>query len=125
MNHQHPETPEAPRFPEVFRTRSELQKILWITGIWVFFSISQSIYDQIVLLSANAETPGAPFWTNLLINALATMLAGLIGGAILVKRLLPLEFIQIHTHRISQVTVQIVADHAAAIGKPCGVAGRS
>lgn len=87
MNHQHLETSEAPRFLEVFRTRSELQKILWITGIWVFFSISQSIYDQIVLLSANAETPGAPFWTNLLINALATMLAGLIGGAILVSYL--------------------------------------
>jgi len=84
---QHPETPESPPFLEVFRTRSELQKILWITGIWVFFSISQSIYDQIVLLSAHAETPGAPFWTNLLINALATMLAGLIGGAILVTYL--------------------------------------
>jgi len=84
---QLPDTPESPPFLEVFRTRSELQKILWVTGIWVFFSVSQSIYDQIVLLSANAETQGAPFWTNLLINALATMLAGLIGGAILVTYL--------------------------------------
>ena len=49
----------------------------------------------------------------------------MIGGAILVKRLLPLEFIQIHTHRISQVTVQIVSDHAAGIGKPSGVPGRA
>lgn len=87
MKTQPPDTLEAPHFLEVFRTRSELQKILWITGIWVFFSVSQSIYDQIVLLSANAETPGAPFWTNLLINALATILAGLIGGAILVTNL--------------------------------------
>ena len=87
MKSQHPDSIEAPHFLEVFRTRSELQKILWITGIWVFFSVSQSIYDQIVLLSANAETPGAPFWTNLLINAFSTILAGLIGGAILVAYL--------------------------------------
>src|SRR6476661_1795891 len=45
----------------------------------------------------------------------------MIGGTILVKRLLPLEFLQIHTYRISQVTVKIVADHAAGIGEPSGV----
>jgi adenylate cyclase len=81
------ESPEEPHFLEVFRSRSELQKILWITGIWVFFSISQSIYDQIVLLSADVDMSEIPFLTNLLINALATMLAGLIGGAILVTYL--------------------------------------
>ena len=87
VSQQHPDTAEAPAFLEVLRSRNEWQKILWITGIWVFFSISQSIYDHIVLLSANAETPGAPFWTNLLINALATIIAGLIGGTILVTYL--------------------------------------
>jgi adenylate cyclase len=81
------DTPEEPHFLEVFRSRSELQKILWITGIWVFFSIAQSIYDQIVLLSADVDIGDRPFVTTLLVNALATMLAGLIGGAILVTYL--------------------------------------
>ena len=64
-----------------------MQKILWIAGIWVFFSISQSIYDYMVLLAADAEPSSAEFWTTLLINALATTLAGLIGGSILVSYL--------------------------------------
>lgn len=81
------DTPEEPHVLEVFRSRSELQKILLITGIWVFFSIAQSFYDQIVLLSADVDVSGKSFWTTLLVNALATMLAGLIGGAILVTYL--------------------------------------
>ena len=85
MNPNHPETLEAPPFLEVFRSRSELQKILWITGIWVFFSIAQSLYDYMVLLAADVPPEGYAFWTNLLINAIATSLAGLIGGAILVS----------------------------------------
>jgi adenylate cyclase len=40
-----------------------------------------------VLLAADAEPSSAEFWTNLLINAVATTLAGLIGGAILVSYL--------------------------------------
>ncbi len=40
-----------------------------------------------VLLSADVDTSGNSFWTNLLINALATALAGLLGGAILVSYL--------------------------------------
>jgi adenylate cyclase len=84
---KHPDTLETPHLFEVFRSRSELQKILWITGIWVFFSICQSIYDYMVLLAADVEPIGSAFWTNLLINALATSLAGLIGGAILVSYL--------------------------------------
>ncbi len=40
-----------------------------------------------VLLAADVEPNGPAFWTNLLINALATILAGLIGGAILVSYL--------------------------------------
>lgn len=87
MNNSHPDDLETPPFFEVFRSRSELQKILWITGIWVFFSICQSIYDHMVLLAADVEPTGQAFWTNLLINALATILAGLIGGAILVSTL--------------------------------------
>ena len=63
------------------------QKILWITGIWVFFSIGQSIYDYMVLLAVDVAPEGYAFWTNMLINALATLLAGLIGGAILVSYL--------------------------------------
>jgi len=87
VNNSHPDDLETPPFFEVFRSRSELQKILWITGIWVFFSICQSIYDHMVLLAADVEPSGQAFWTNLLINALATILAGLIGGAILVSTL--------------------------------------
>ena len=40
-----------------------------------------------------------------------------IGGAVLVERLLPFEFLQINAHRIIQVTVQMMADHAVGIGK--------
>jgi adenylate cyclase len=87
VNNSHPDSLETPHLLEVFRSRSELQKILWITGIWVFFSICQSIYDHMVLLAADVEPGGQAFWTNLLINALATILAGLIGGAILVSTL--------------------------------------
>jgi adenylate cyclase len=83
----HQNDPEATDFLEVFRTRSELQKILWITGLWVFFSICQSIYDYMVLLAAGVAPDVTTFWTNLLINASATLLAGLIGGAILVSYL--------------------------------------
>ncbi|MDZ4748526.1 MAG: adenylate/guanylate cyclase domain-containing protein [Saprospiraceae bacterium] len=87
MNTKHPDTPDIPLLLEVFRSRSELQKILWITGIWVFFSIGQSMYDYMVLLAADVAPEGYAFWTNMLINALATILAGLIGGAILVSYL--------------------------------------
>ncbi|HSF88478.1 MAG TPA: adenylate/guanylate cyclase domain-containing protein, partial [Saprospiraceae bacterium] len=87
MTTKHPDTSDIPVLLEVFRTRSELQKILWITGIWVFFSIGQSIYDYMVLLAADVAPEGYAFWTNMLINALATSLAGLIGGAILVSYL--------------------------------------
>lgn len=87
MNPTPPDTTETPDFLEAFRTRSEFQRILWITGIWVFFSIGQSIYDQMVLLSADVDTSGSSFWTTLLINALATMLAGFLGGAILITYL--------------------------------------
>jgi adenylate cyclase len=87
VNTKHPDTSDIPVLLEVFRTRSELQKILWITGIWVFFSIGQSIYDYMVLLAADVAPEGYAFWTNMLINALATSLAGLIGGAILVSYL--------------------------------------
>ncbi len=84
---KHPDTSDIPLLLEVFRSRSELQKILWITGIWVFFSMGQSIYDYMVLLAVDVAPEGYAFWTNLLINALATSLAGLIGGAILVSYL--------------------------------------
>jgi adenylate cyclase len=87
VNQTSPDKAEDLRVMEVFRSRSELQKILWITAIWVFFSIAQSIYDQIVLLSADVDVSERSFWTTLLINALATLLAGLIGGAILVTYL--------------------------------------
>ena len=87
MTTKHPDTSDIPVLLEVFRTRSELQKILWITGIWVFFSIGQSIYDYMVLLAADVAPEGYAFWTNMLINALAALLAGLIGGAILVSYL--------------------------------------
>jgi adenylate cyclase len=87
VNQNHTDHPETPHVFEVFRTRSETNKILWITGIWVFFSICQSVYDQMVLLSADAHSTAPSFWTNLLINAAATMVAGFIGGAILVSYL--------------------------------------
>lgn len=87
MTTAHTDTLEKTHLLEIFRSRSELQKILWITGIWVLFSISQSIYDYMVLMAADVEPSSAAFWTNLLINAIATTLAGLIGGAILVSYL--------------------------------------
>lgn len=87
MTTNHQSNPETTDLLEVFRTRSELQKILWITGLWVFISICQSLYDYMVLLAADVAPDVATFWTNLLINALATIVAGLIGGAILVSYL--------------------------------------
>src|SRR5688572_30220447 len=84
---KHPDTPDIPPIFEAFRTKSELQKILWITGIWVFFSICQSIYDYMVILSHDVTFSGYSFWTSLMSNALATVVAGLIGGGILVTYL--------------------------------------
>ena len=81
------DTPDTPLLSEVFRTKSELQKILWITGIWVTISIGQSVYDYMVLVAAEAEPSTTAFLTNLLINAVATGLAGLIGGAIMISYL--------------------------------------
>jgi len=83
----HPDTPESPLFLEVFRTKSELKKILWITGIWIFVSIGQAVYDNILLLSAGIHVPSNLFWTDMFVSVLATALAGLIGGAILVAYL--------------------------------------
>jgi adenylate cyclase len=40
-----------------------------------------------VLLSQDIDVSRYPFWTSLLVNALATLLAGIIGGAILVAYL--------------------------------------
>ena len=42
-----------------------------------------------------------------------------IGGAILVGRLLPFEFLQINAHRLIQVTVEMMPDPAVGIGKSC------
>ncbi len=87
MSNKHPDTPDTPPIFEVFRTKSELLKILWITGIWVFLSISQSIYDYLVLRSQHIDLTDYPFWPSLTGNALATLAAGIIGGAILVAYL--------------------------------------
>ena len=87
MHTTHPDTPESPLFLEVFRNKSELHKILWITSIWVALSIGQAIYDHILLLSEGIAVASGEFWTDLLINAVATAFAGLIGGAILVAYL--------------------------------------
>ncbi len=87
MNNTHPDTPESPLFLEVFRSKSELEKILWITAIWVSFSIAQAVYDQILFLSEGLQVSGDIFWTGLFVNVLATAIAGLIGGAILVAYL--------------------------------------
>lgn len=82
---KYPKTPFDPaHFFELFTSRSELQKILWIVGIWVFFSLGQSIYDYLVLLTAGVTPEVDLFLSNLLINALATAFAGLLGGAVLV-----------------------------------------
>ena len=87
MHTTHPDTPESPLILEVFRNKSELHKILWITSIWVALSIGQAIYDHILLLSEGVVISSGEFWTDLLINAVATAFAGLIGGAILVAYL--------------------------------------
>lgn len=84
MNPPNHPPPEDRHFLEAFRSRSEIQKILWITGLWMFFSVSQSVYDYMVLLAGGLEVSGYAFWTNLLINLIATFFAGLVGGAILV-----------------------------------------
>lgn len=64
-----------------------MQKILWITAIWVSFSIAQAIYDYILLLSEGLVVSASTFWTDLLVSAIATAFAGMIGGAILVAYL--------------------------------------
>ncbi|MGB4848662.1 MAG: adenylate/guanylate cyclase domain-containing protein [Saprospiraceae bacterium] len=87
MNSKHPDTSDTPPILEVFRSKSELDKILWITGIWVFFSIGQSVYDYLVLLSQNVDVAGYDLWTSMMVNAIATFIAGMIGGAILVAYL--------------------------------------
>lgn len=84
MQTDHNGTQDAFQFLGVFRNRRELHKILWVTAIWVFLSVCQAIYDHMLLLAAGVETPPTIFWTNLFINIMATTLAGLIGGAILV-----------------------------------------
>ena len=84
---QSPDQNESQHFLEVFRNRSELQKIMWITAIWVFFSVCQAVYDHILLLSAGVDVVATDFWTDLFLNIMATTLAGLIGGAILVAYL--------------------------------------
>ena len=86
MHTNHPDTPRS-LFIEVFKTRSELYKILWITAIWVLISISQTVYDHILLLSAGVPGTADAFWTGMLVNIIATTLAGLVGGAILVAYL--------------------------------------
>jgi adenylate cyclase len=87
VHDQHPDTPDTPLFFEVFRTKTELHKILWITAIWVFLAIGQVVYDHIVLLSEGVAVSASAFWTDLFLSILATALAGLIGGAILVAYL--------------------------------------
>lgn len=87
MHTKHPDTPDTPPFLGVFRSKSELDRILWITAIWVFFSICQSVYDYLVLLSHNANLDSYDFMTSLMVNAIATFIAGIIGGAILVAYL--------------------------------------
>ncbi len=80
--------PKAPFEPtyffELFTSRSELHKILWISAIWVFFSIGQSLYDYLVLITSGIAPDVDLFLFNLVVNAVATAFAGLIGGAILV-----------------------------------------
>lgn len=87
MHAIHPDTPQSPLIVEVFRSKSELHKILWITAIWVMVSIGQAVYDHILLLSAGVHVPTTEFLTDLFISVLATGIAGIIGGAILVAYL--------------------------------------
>lgn len=87
MHTTHPDTPESPLILEVFRNKSELLKILWITAIWVALSMGQVVYDHILLISEGVQVTSKTFWTDLLVNAISTALAGLIGGAILVAYL--------------------------------------
>jgi len=87
VHEHHPDTPESSLFLEVFRSKSELHKILWITALWVFFSVGQAIYDRVLLLSEGVDVSMTDFWTGMFINILATTFAGLIGGAILVAYL--------------------------------------
>ena len=84
MYNQHPDTPALPLFIEVFRSKTELKKILWIAAIWTLFSIGQAIYDYTLLLSRGVEVTTSEFFTDLLANMLATLVAGLLGGALLV-----------------------------------------
>lgn len=88
VNTSQADTLETPGVLEVFQNRSSIMKILWIMGIWTLCSIGQSVYDHILLLSVGTAPPAAEFWTTLLINAFATLLAGSIGGAILISYLL-------------------------------------
>ncbi len=84
VNHLSKASFDPSHFFELFTSRSELQKILWISGIWTLFSIAQSLYDYLVLMTLNIIPDVELFLLDMLINALATAVAGLLGGAILV-----------------------------------------
>lgn len=75
---------EKPGIRAAFQNPSELRKILFIASLWVFLSICQSFYDAMVLIGADVELEFKPFITSLVINASAALVAGLVGGAILV-----------------------------------------
>lgn len=71
-------------FIGAYRAPGELRKVLFITALWVFLAICQSLYDTLVLIGAEVEVNSRNFWTTLLINASLALVSGLVGGAILV-----------------------------------------
>ncbi|MDX1408256.1 MAG: adenylate/guanylate cyclase domain-containing protein [Saprospiraceae bacterium] len=64
--------------------RMQLNKVLWITGIWMCISIGQFTYEWSVLTTLDCLPDGYDPTTWFMINLLTSFLAGIIGGSVTV-----------------------------------------
>jgi len=64
--------------------RIQLNKIAWITGIWVLISMGQFFYEYAIYVQNDFIPPNFDFKTWLLVALLRTIIAGLAGGSITV-----------------------------------------
>ncbi len=88
-NHPKENKPSNWDFEEVFPTsflqfRRQCIRVLKITGYWVLCALLQDIYDQFVILNYAAENIQINFTLFLLTDALTCLIAGLIGGPLIV-----------------------------------------
>ncbi len=62
----------------------QLKKVLSITIFWVFIATCQFLYEYLLLVHYEAIPIDYQFWTYYLITLMITVIAGLLGGAIIV-----------------------------------------